>query len=374
MLGSREAAEIMYTTAVPHLEEQPDSARTPFASIVIPTHNRREQLHATLEALRCQDCSPESFEVIVIADGCADGTIALVRAWAQFLPFRIHRLTCPGVGPAAARNLGITRARGEVIVFLDDDVVPVRGWLSAHLDHHTRTDHAVVIGPLSPGIDPERPLWVRWEDRTLQKQYQAMLAGHYGPTPRQFYTGNSSVRRRWLEAVGGFDPSLRRAEDVELAYRLQDLGLAFIYEPRADGKHNSYRPLQVWVSIPELYARVDVAMARDRARIHLLQSILDEFVGRHWAVQRLTKLCLGHPAITQQLVWLLTLTVLVANRTGLHRLGFSCCSALWNLRYWQGLATALGSPAVFWQLVERPQERSSTLARALAQRPRRDPI
>ena len=66
----------------------------------------------------------------------------------------------------------------------------------------------------------------------LAKQYEAMDRGVYGATARQFYTGNASVARRHVIAAGGFDTSFRRAEDVELAYRLADRGPAVRLRPR----------------------------------------------------------------------------------------------------------------------------------------------
>jgi len=62
--------------------------------------------------------------------------------------------------------------------------------------------------------------WVRWEQEMLMKQYKALLRKDWPATARQFYTGNASVRRSHIVAAGGFDEGFRRAEDVELAYRL----------------------------------------------------------------------------------------------------------------------------------------------------------
>ena len=71
--------------------------------------------------------------------------------------------------------------------------------------------------------------WIRWEEEMLEVQYQAMLSGEYPCTPRQFYTANASLSRdRFLE-VGGFDGTFKRAEDVEMAYRMRDRGASFVF-------------------------------------------------------------------------------------------------------------------------------------------------
>jgi glycosyltransferase involved in cell wall biosynthesis len=322
-------------------------------SIVTPTHQRRESLRRTLRALADQDYPAGRFEVIVVADGCTDGTIALLERLECAAPFRLRWIVQAQAGPAAARNAAIAAAAGDIIAFLDDDVVPVAGWLSAHMAIHGQEERAVVIGPLSPG-SRKRPAWVRWEDDSLQQQYRAMLAGVYRPTPRQFYTGNSSVARRWILQAGGFDGRLRRAEDVELAFRLQDHGLHFYYEPRADGLHHSYRTYRSWQAIPRQYGHADVYMGREQGRGALLRSIGREFHRRRQSTRRLAQLCLGRPILYQLIISILGGVARVADRLDLYAPSAAACSGVWNLAYWQGLAEALGGRAAFWRLVARP--------------------
>jgi glycosyltransferase involved in cell wall biosynthesis len=320
------------------------------ASIVTPTHNRRRSLQRTLAALTAQDYPADRFEVIVVADGCADGTSDLLAALRPTLPFRLRWIAQEQAGPAAARNAAVAAAGGDIIAFLDDDVVPVAGWLSAHMAIHAQDERAVVIGPLSPG-SRERPAWVRWEDDSLQQQYRAMLAGVYRPTPRQFYTGNSSVRRRWVSAAGGFNGALRRAEDVELAFRLQDLGLRFYFEPLADGLHHSYRTYRSWQAIPRQYGHNDVYMGREQGRVQLLRAIGREFHRRRRSTQQLARLVLGRPVSYHLTVGVLGVAARRADRLGAYPLSAAACSGVWNLAYWQGLCEALGGRDAFWQLI-----------------------
>ena len=326
------------------------SGERPAVTVVTPTHNRCRSLRRTLLALAEQDYPAERFEALVVADGCRDGTAAMLAALAPSLPYRLRWIAQEQGGPAAARNRAVAAAAGDVIAFLDDDVVPVPGWLAAHMAHHACDERAVVIGPLSPG-PRQRPAWVRWEDEGLQQQYRAMLAGVYGPTPRQFYTGNSSVRRHWLLEAGGFDDRLRRAEDVELAFRLLDLGLRFAFDPAADGRHHSERPFRAWRDIPRQYGRNDVLMARERGRAPLLAAIGREFHTRRAGTRRLARLCLGRPLPHRLALAGLALLIRAGNRLGQDRLSMAACSGVWNLAYWQGLAEALGGADRFWQLV-----------------------
>lgn len=319
-------------------------------SIVVPTYNRRCSLQQTLFAVAQQDYPVTRFEVIVVADGCNDGTVELLQRLQSTLPYRLRWIVQEQSGPAAARNAAIAAADGAIIAFLDDDVVPVAGWLSTHMAHHSTDDRAVVIGPLSPGGD-SRPAWVRWEDDSLQQQYRAMLSGVFRPTPRQFYTGNSSARRAWILRAGGFDIRLRRAEDVELAFRLQDLGLHFYFDPQAEGRHRSFRTYRSWQGIPRQYGHNDVVMGRDQGRVQLLFAAGQEFHRRRRGTRILARLCVGHPSLFNLTIGALGLVARSANRFDKYPASAAACSAIWNLAYWQGLCESLGGKTAFWQLV-----------------------
>ena len=131
-------------------------------------------------------------------------------------------------------------------MFLDDDVVPDPGLIAAHATAHSRETAVVVVGPMLPPDGWRRPAWIRWEEAKLVGQYEAMRLGRYACTPRQFFTGNASLARSWFSLSGGFDHGFGRAEDVELGYRLRDLGLRFVFEPKAKVWHYPQRTFASW--------------------------------------------------------------------------------------------------------------------------------
>ena len=95
----------------------------PEVSVVIPTRNRARSLERTLAALAMQSLPPTRFEVLVAANGCTDGTAALVRARRDAPAVRL--VEQPTASMSRARDQGASAARGHVLVFLDDDVEPV---------------------------------------------------------------------------------------------------------------------------------------------------------------------------------------------------------------------------------------------------------
>lgn len=301
-----------------------------------------------LEALSKQTASPRHFEVIVVCDGCSDGTEAMCHQLA--VRYRLRVVSQPQAGPAAARNRALAEASGEVIIFLDDDVVPAPELIVEHLAVH-RGDHGVVlIGPLlaPPGFKLEP--WTRWEAAMLVSQYRDIELGKWKPTPRQFYTGNASVRREHLLAAGGFDESYHRAEDVELAYRLQRLSLDFRFSPAARGWHFARRSLDSWLGIARSYGEADVTMYRG-GRLMTLQAMAREFRWRRSQLRQLARACVGRPVALRLVVVGTLFAARVADWLSLGRQAEAGYSVVFNLCYWNGVSDGLGGRRAFWDLI-----------------------
>ncbi len=337
----------------PATEETPAQAATPAVSLVIPTHNRRESLRMVLEALTRQTTPASDYEALVICDGCTDSTVEMCRALS--VPYRLRVLEqTPNQGPAAARNWGVREAAAPLILFIDDDVVPEPTLIAEHLRLHAQDERAVVIGPLlaPPGfrLNP----WTRWEEAILRKQYKDMAAGKWEPTPRQFYTGNASVRREHILAAGGFNAHFRRAEDVELAYHFRDEHLRFYFNPDAKGWHHALRSLRAWLNISTAYGEADVMMYRS-GRLMTLQSMAREFHGRQAFLQKLACACVGRSRRVNLAVGSLLVIARLAGWLRQPKVTNAAYSAIFNLRYWQSVSEQLGGATAFWALVQQYQ-------------------
>jgi GT2 family glycosyltransferase len=320
----------------------------PFVSVVVPTFNRRASLRRLLDALAEQTYPPTSFEVVVADDGSTDGTVELLRSLAPPYPLRV--LEQPHHGPAVARNLAVEHAQGALIVFVDDGVVPLPELIAAHVAAHQAEPNLVVIGPMSPPGNWPRPVWVRWEEEKLQVQYRALMAGKYACTPRQFYTANASLSRaRFLEA-GGFDPRFRRAEDVELGYRLRNHGARFVFNPRADVLHYASRSFESWCRTPYQYGYYDLVMHCDKGHV-ALSLATRELHGRNPVNRVLARLCVGRPLMVRGAVPALAGVMRAAECLRAYRPGSLALSGIFNLLYWQGVCDGLGGAEPVWCLV-----------------------
>src|SRR5512138_952083 len=120
------------------------TVRSPFLSAVVSTCDRAELLRGALESLCHQTLAVDEFEVVLVDDGSSDATRDGALSFRSRLPIRYAFERNAAL--AAARNLGLFMARGEVLLFLDDDDVSDPGLLEAHVDaHRSRPEPEVAV-------------------------------------------------------------------------------------------------------------------------------------------------------------------------------------------------------------------------------------
>jgi GT2 family glycosyltransferase len=214
--------------------------------------------------------------------------------------------------------------------------------------YHQMYENTVVIGPMLTPNDFDMFPWVRWEQSMLMKQYDALAVGEMESSARQFYTGNASLMRTALISAGGFDTTFQRAEDVELAYRLADMGLNFEFNPDAIGYHYAERSFSSWLQIPYAYGRNDVIFAQQKKQDWLLPTIFREYKGRNFIVRAITSLCLDHKLTTDLTVSLLTQMASIGHAIGQQSVPRMAYSGIFNLKYYQGVADELGGRDKFY--------------------------
>lgn len=329
----------------------------PDVSIVLPTYNRRLQLQQVLVGLERQSYPASKFEVIVISDGSTDGTNEYLQGLRAQSPLTLNVVVQANQGPSAARNSGIHQAAGTIVLFLDDDVVPVPDLIAQHMATHAQfSDDVVVIGPMLTPRDFNMKPWVRWEQAMLDKQYADTAAAHWESSARKFYTGNASLARRHLIDANGFDTNFRRSEDVELAYRLAEQGIKFVFNPHAIGYHYAERSFASWLQTPYQYGRNDVICARDKGHSWLLPTIGREFHSRHSFTKLLTRLCLSRRTTNAAAITLLRHVAAVGSLIGWEWLPQRAYSGIFNLRHYQGVTDELGGRQQFFHLVAQSAE------------------
>lgn len=203
-------------------------------SIIIPTYQRRDLVVSTVRALGRQEYSG-TFEVVVVIDGSSDGSAQALQCLDT--PFPVKVLEQSNQGIASARNRGAAVARGETLLFLDDDMEADPNLLAEHARSH-QTGADVVTGhvplhPASPAnfLSASVKAWA--EDR-------AKLLSSC-PDNLDFLEvvgGQLSISRKLFFELGGFDMNFTRNgtfgnEDRDLACRLFDAGYKIAFNPKA---------------------------------------------------------------------------------------------------------------------------------------------
>lgn len=229
-------------------------------SVVVPSHNRQQLLQRVLQALAVQSYPAERIEVIVVLDGCSDDSATMARSLP--LPYRLAVLESPGTGAGAARNRGVDVASSELVVFLDDDIVPEPTLVAAHAAGHNGRSRRALLG-YCPPVVPEAGLWEQsvrawWEDHYRRQQQAA-----HQWTFTDFAVGNASMARSLFLETGGFDESFRgRREDWELGVRLLRNNAEFAFERAAIAQHHLDASFPTTLRLRRLEARADVQLAR----------------------------------------------------------------------------------------------------------------
>ena len=205
-----------------------------FFSIVIPTYNRLPILEKCLRALEAQELAASTtitdYEIVLVDDGSTDETLDWLTAHKQEFP-HVRAFEQNHAGPAAARNLGVEKALGDTIIFIDSDLVVLKNFLQAHADsllqgkEKLNSDRLFTYGAVINTCNFDNPTSEPYKITDFSAAF--------------FATGNVAIPKHWLEKAGLFDTQFQLYgwEDLELGVRLKNLGLKLIKCPQAVGYH-----------------------------------------------------------------------------------------------------------------------------------------
>ncbi|MFN6069044.1 MAG: glycosyltransferase family 2 protein, partial [Pseudanabaena sp.] len=163
-------------------------------SIIIPTYNRLPILQKCLQAMEAQDFI-EPYEIVVVDDGSTDGTVEFLQSRRTKFP-HVRLFQQNHEGAAIARNTGIDVASGDIIVFIDSDLVVTPVFLASHAKALAGSDRAFTYGRV---INTSN-----FEDPTSEPLKVTDLSNAF------FATGNVAIAKHWLIEAGKFDTSFRQ--------------------------------------------------------------------------------------------------------------------------------------------------------------------
>jgi glucosyl-dolichyl phosphate glucuronosyltransferase len=184
-------------------------------SCCIPTLNRSKSLARAIRSLCNQTLQPGSFEILIIDNGSSDNTRRETEGVMREMSLhRIRYLLEPEPGLLSGRHRGALESDGEVLIFLDDDIEAIPGYLQAILDAFQDPAVQLVGGPNLPNYESDPPAWI--ENFWSTTPYGGRMCGFLslldlggnaiGIHPNYIWGLNFAIRRRALFDLGGFHP------------------------------------------------------------------------------------------------------------------------------------------------------------------------
>ncbi len=211
-----------------------------FFTVAICSHNNGAVLDKSLASLVNLKCGLEDdYEILVINNASTDRTEEVITSYLPRLSPRLRSVFEPELGLSSARNRALRDARGEIVAFLDDDVVVDSDWLIA-VSETFSSYSADVVGGRSYLIYPcEKPVWFY---NGLENFLSKLDYGNVplDNTTKELFGLNFSVRKRLAMEVGGFNPTLGRrgklllsGEEKDFQKRVLAHGGKCVYQPEA---------------------------------------------------------------------------------------------------------------------------------------------
>lgn len=210
-------------------------------SVIICTYNRAKYIGNLLESIAKNDIAKSEYEIILVDNNCTDDTHAICDTFSQAHPDIAFRYVLePEQGLSAARNKGIREAKGDILVYIDDDALVDGDYLRIYAEHFATNPKTMAAGgPIEPLYETSAPAW-------MTTYTKALLTGwlHYGDRVREFPKGrypgggNAAYRKEVFEQVGLFNTALGRkgsglmgSEEKDIFDKMHSLDMTILYLP-----------------------------------------------------------------------------------------------------------------------------------------------
>ena len=208
---------------------------------IICTYNRAKYVGPLLESIAANDLSKKEYEILLVDNNCTDNTREICETFAASHSDIVFRYVVePEQGLSAARNKGIKEAKGEIIVYIDDDALVDSHYLRDYAEWFAAHPETMACGgPIEPLYETEEPKWMTPYTRTLLTAWM-----NYGDQVREYPKGrfpgggNAAYRKSVFDKVGLFNTELGRkgdslmgAEEKDIFDKMHAMGMQILYLP-----------------------------------------------------------------------------------------------------------------------------------------------
>jgi glucosyl-dolichyl phosphate glucuronosyltransferase len=211
-------------------------------SVIIPTYNRSALLELTLESLKALTYPLNNYEIILVDNGSTDQTHEIIKAFmSDHANAKYVYEQNPGLH--SARHAGAKAAQGEILLYIDDDVIAHKDLLQEIIKLYDNKDVGCVGGKILPRWEEKPPDWIH----KMPKSYLSILDdGDQVKEIKWIYGCNFSIRKKLLFELGGFNPDsfgdpkmwwYRGDGEIGLLRKVRGAGYKILYNPKAIVNH-----------------------------------------------------------------------------------------------------------------------------------------
>jgi cellulose synthase/poly-beta-1,6-N-acetylglucosamine synthase-like glycosyltransferase len=199
-------------------------------SVIVPAYNAERTISSTINSLLNQNYPKNRYEIIVVDDGSSDKTREIVR---KFKKVRLIKQTHKG--PAAARNLGAKKSKGNILLFTDSDCVPDKNWIKFVVEPFKNPEIVGVSGTYKT-LNKES-LLARFAGYEIEERHEEM---EKQKNIDFIGTFSAAYRKKIFLRFGGFDEAfpLASGEDIDLSFKISTAGYKMVFQPKAFVYHN----------------------------------------------------------------------------------------------------------------------------------------
>ncbi|MBR6017176.1 MAG: glycosyltransferase family 2 protein [Paludibacteraceae bacterium] len=210
-------------------------------TVIICTYNRAKYIGALLESIAANDLDKKAYEVVLVDNNCTDNTREICEAFASaHKDVQFRYAVEPEQGLSAARNKGIREAKGDLIVYVDDDALVDPHYLRDYVEWFAAHPQTMACGgPIEPLYETEEPKWMTPYTKALLTAWM-----NYGDKVREYPKGrypgggNAAYRKEVFDKVGLFNTALGRkggnlmgSEEKDIFDKMHAQGMQVLYLP-----------------------------------------------------------------------------------------------------------------------------------------------
>lgn len=250
-----------------------------YVSVIVPVYNNRDQLKICLDALASQTYPQDQYEIIVVDNNSDQDIKGIVSQFQKaILTYEKKR------GSYAARNKGISMAKGEILAFTDSDCIPHKSWLESGVSTLLSTPNCGLVGGKIEMFFqiPEKPNAIEIYDSMKNLQQKMYIEKHhYGATANIF------TFKKIFDIVGYFDATLKSGGDCEWGRRVFSAGYIMLY---ADHCRVAHPARNSWKTLAKKTVRVlegcyDLDLKNHKKQHHKKNHLITEFFQILWLIK-----------------------------------------------------------------------------------------